>query len=112
MQEVKVQSENGEVFKFALDEDGNLSHDVVNAVCVGTVALKYKFNDQTWYVGVVSRQTSFIDTVRMHFDAAEKRVMLQTFKKDKIKRFKLVFSNTKLHVHGVFKSGRSHCQNY
>ena len=48
LQEVKIQSESGKVFKFALDADGNLSYDVVNAICAGTVALKYKLNDQTW----------------------------------------------------------------
>jgi hypothetical protein len=48
LQEVKVQGEHGEIYKFALDERGNLPFDIVNALCVGTVALKYRLNDQTW----------------------------------------------------------------
>jgi hypothetical protein len=48
LQEVKVQGEHGEIFKFAVDERGNLPFDIVNALCVGTVALKYRTNDQTW----------------------------------------------------------------
>jgi hypothetical protein len=47
-EEVKILSETGDVFKFCLDADGNLSHDVVNAVFPGIVALKYRRNDQTW----------------------------------------------------------------
>ena len=47
-QEVKVQTERRDIYKLALEVDGNLSHDLVNAVLTGTVALKYRLNDLTW----------------------------------------------------------------
>ena len=50
LQEVKVQSEQGEIYKFALNENGDLPFEMVDALCSGTRAIKYRTNDQTWYV--------------------------------------------------------------
>jgi hypothetical protein len=31
-----------------LNDKGSLDYDIVSALCPGTVALKFRLNDQTW----------------------------------------------------------------
>ena len=47
-QEVKVQSENGDIFKLSVNENGDLPFEIVEALCKGTRYLKYRISDQNW----------------------------------------------------------------